>query len=245
MRKLLNQATMLLTCFMLTITTCSANDLDSDRALQLIRSTVRVNVPPSRGSGVILWTGISPKDERVRLTYVITNYHVVGHNNDATVDAFLYLKDRNSVGSTNYTATVVLKSRKYDLALIEIKTDPKQVFSPVSMISAQDWDYTTLYEPLYLVSCGLGASPYITNGHLSSIDLKETKMGFSAPIIFGSSGGGIYNEKGELVGIGNAIQTTRGHPISHHALGIPITTVKSFIKKSKYKFMLKPEKFYH
>jgi S1-C subfamily serine protease len=173
---------------------------------------------------------------------VVTNKHVVEKREAASVTKFVRLKKRNSIGSSKYFASVVFVSPKYDLALIEIQTPPTEVFQKVALVSAEDWNKTTLYTKMYLVSCGLGTPSYVTNGNLSEVNRRETKMGFTTNIIYGSSGGGIFNAKGELVGICNAMKATghglRRYPVSHHALGIPITTLRKVIEGTKYKFIL-------
>jgi hypothetical protein len=195
----------------------------------------------SQGSGVILWTGISKKDKRVRLTYVVTNRHVVGRNKEVKITKFAYLKNRNTIGEKIYEATVVNVSKKEDLALIEIQTAPDEKFNPVRLMTTKEWDRITLYEAMYLVSCGLGNSPYITNGNLASVNKQETRMTFTANTIFGSSGGGIYNKDGKLVGIVNAIQIARlhgfMHPVPHKALGIPLPAILNTFKETKYAFV--------
>jgi hypothetical protein len=74
------------------------------------------------------------------------------------------------------------------------------------------------------------------------VNSDETVMEFTSSIIFGSSGGGIYNSKGELVGIGNAIKVARlrgrMHPVPHRAMGIPIPAILKEIGQTKYKFIL-------
>jgi len=216
-------------------------NLDKNKALSLIQSTVQVCSNRSLGSGVILWTGISKKDKRIRLTYVITNRHVVEDSKDAKINKFVYLKKRNTIGKKTYEASVVYVSKKHDLALIEIQTAPDEKFYPVRLATTKEWDKVTLYEAMYLVSCGLGDSPYITNGNLSSVNKKETKMTLTANTIFGSSGGGIYNKEGKLVGIVNAIRITHlngfMHPLSHKALGIPLPAVLDAFKDTKFKFI--------
>lgn len=214
--------------------------LETTTALDLINSTVKITRTNVSGTGVILWSEISEDDDRIKETYIITNRHVVGDEKNVSIDKFKYLKDRNTVGYTTYGASVVFVSSTYDLALIKLQTSTDEVFSPVSIIAKEDWDNVTLYEEMYLASCGLGDSPFITNGNLSSVDRLETEMQLTANAIFGSSGGGIYDDEGYLVGIVNSIKAVKSngiHPVSYMAVGIPITAIVSTFSKSDYSFI--------
>jgi len=217
--------------------TIYADDLEKDTALQVLESTVKIKTRGSQGSGIILWSGDSD-DSRVNLTYIITNKHVVKRSKTCKVVKYLFLKQRNTIGNTEYSASVAFVSSQHDLALIEIKTPPSVEFTETDIVSERTWDHMTLFDKVYLSSCGLGATPSITGGNLSSVNVDETEMSFTANVIYGSSGGGVFNSDGELVGICNAIKIYRGHPISHKALGIPITTVIDVIRQSKYRFIL-------
>jgi len=232
MRKLL-----LLLCLLFPITV-AAHDLEQETALAVIGTTVRINREGAQGSGVILWTAISEEDRRVRNTYVLTNHHVVDDAEEVDVTTFVYLRDRNTVGHATYSSSVVFTSEEADLALIEIQTPSNIEFKTATLISEDDWVVIAIYEEIYLSGCGTGASPYITRGNLSAINRLETQMEFTAHIIWGSSGGGLFNSDGELVGVCNAMRLSHGHPVTHQGLGIPITTIRSVLEESDYAFVL-------
>jgi len=195
--------------------------LEKTKALDLINSTVQIKTSghhASQGTGVILYSEVSDEDDRVQKTYIITNKHVtklVGSL--CKIKKFIFLKQRNTVGNRQYEAKVVYVSKHHDIALIEIETPLSEDFETVEICSENKWDEMTLYDRLYLVSCGVGSVPCITKGNLSSVNKEETEMGFTAQIIYGSSGGGLYNADGQLIGLGNAIKIARGHPIPHKA----------------------------
>lgn len=223
-------------------------ELDTTTALDLIRSTVRIRYERGQGTGVVVWTGINKDDKRVRSTYIITNRHVASgeYGTDVEIESFAYLKDRNTIGVKRYEASIAFVSTQHDLSLIKLETSPDEKIDPVSIISQNDWDHVTLYQPLYLVSCGLGSPPYITNGNLSYVNRHETKFEFTTNTIFGSSGGGIYNEHGELIGLVHAIRVAnmRGfsHPITHRAIGLPLPALIDALKGSGYEFVLEKAK---
>ena len=215
--------------------------LAKKKALELINSTVQIENKDSQGTGIILYSEISEDDPRIKKTYVLTNEHVVEKGDAACkVSTFVFLKQRNTVGKRQYDAKVVFISDDYDIALVEIETPITENFKTVKIASTESWDEMTLCDKVYLVSCGAGTVPCLTKGTLSSVNKAETEMGMTASIIFGSSGGGIYNSKGELIGLANAVKVTRQgrHPIPHKALGIPLTTILKEIENSDYDFIL-------
>jgi serine protease Do len=225
----------------ISITTASAHDLDQPTAVEVLKATVRVNRSGGQGSGVIIWSGIDEDDERIRNTYVLTNQHVVERSQEVEVTTFIYLKRRNSVGTTTFQSRVVLTSRESDLALIEIQTPPEVRFTLAPLISEEDWDEMELYEEIYLSGCGNGANPHITHGNLSAVNRAETRMEFTAHVIWGSSGGGLFNNSGELVGICNAMRLSRGHPVTHQGFGIPISQIRKILRETDYSFVLGEE----
>jgi hypothetical protein len=216
-----------------------AGDLEKERALELISSTVQIKIQRSQGTGVVLYSKISEDDKRIKKTYIITNKHVaLKVGKPCLIKRFIFLKQRNTVGQRQYEAKVVFISKTNDIALIEIETPPSENFSTVEICPEEEWDKMTLYDKLYLVSCGAGTVPCVTKGTLASVDKDETEMGFTAQIIYGSSGGGIYNDKGQLIGVGNAVKITRGHPITHKALGVPLTPILKDLRESDFSFIL-------
>jgi len=219
-----------------------AGDLKKDKAIELINSTVQIRMAGSQGTGVVIYSEMDEEDDRVKNTYVITNKHVakkVGKR--GKVKKYVFLKKRLTVGHREYTTRTVFVSKHHDVAIIEIKTPATENFKPVEFCPESSWDRMTLYDKVYLVSCGLGTVPTVTKGNLSSVNAKETSMMFTAQIIYGSSGGGLYNSEGKLIGLGNAIRLTRGHPIPHKALGVPLPAILKDLRESDYKFILGEE----
>jgi len=171
----------------------------------------------------------------------MTNRHIANNHNYVTIKRHIYLKDRITIGTTDYQARVVHVSQSHDLALIRLDTAPKEQFTPVTFITSKEWGKIKLYEQVHLVSCGQGAQPFITNGNLFMVNADETKMGFTASTIFGSSGGGVYNKEGKLIGICRALKAVRWHgihPVPHMAYGIPLPAIIDTLKNTKFKFIV-------
>lgn len=212
--------------------------LEKKKALELINSTVLIDLD-GQGSGVVIYSKIDAKDKRIKKTYILTNEHVAEKVGEACkVNKFIFLKKRNTVGKRQYYAKTVMISKEHDIGLIEIETPPNENFTPVEICPESKWDEMTLYDKVYLVSCGKGTVPCVTKGTLSWVNKDETEMGFTANIIYGSSGGGLYNTDGQLIGVGNAVKLSSGHPITHKALGIPLTAFLKDIRGSDYSFIL-------
>ena len=64
----------------------------------------------------------------------------------------------------------------------------------------------------------IGRPPYITQGHLSMVSDKYYFA--TAFAIFGNSGGGLYSQKGSLLGIARLITTVRVK-IGNNTLSLP------------------------
>jgi S1-C subfamily serine protease len=220
----------------------AADKLEKEKALELINSTVQIENSGNQGTGVILHSQVSEDDPRIKKTYILTNEHVVSREGSlCKISIFVFLKQRSTVGRKEYEAEVVFVSDNHDIALVEIETPVTEDFKSVEIASEKSWDQMTLCDPVYLVSCGAGTVPCLTEGLLASVDKEETELGMTANIIYGSSGGGIYNGKGQLIGLASAMKVTKGHPISHKALGIPLTTILREIRDSDYDFILEED----
>lgn len=175
-------------------------------------------------------------------TYIVTNAHVSQSHGRLTIDKFIYLQERASVGTSSYEGEVVMTASDHDLALIRVLTPITENFAPVTLMSMDEWSEVTLYESVFLSSCGLAQSPYITNGNLSSVNCTENLMEMTTPIIFGSSGGGIYDAEGRLLGICYGMRATQwgmngNHPVPHMALGIPLPGVLDAFRNTEYGFV--------
>lgn len=113
--------------------------------------------------------------------YILTAYHII-----RDLDSNIVLYDRNKI------AHIIKKDETKDLALLSIKEVPE--------------DYATLSdnEPrknaeVYAVGSPIGIEDVITRGRI--LEYKDNWVYFFDKIFFGSSGGGVYNINGELIGI--------------------------------------------
>lgn len=144
------------------------------------------------GSGVLISKNI-----------VVTNYHVVNESDSVTV-----LFKENGI-TEKYTARILVYDKNNDLVLLSIKDStykrndeiPYKVCGKVKDVG------TSIFTMGYPMTNSLGQEVKITDGIISS------KSGFegdivtyqiTAPIHPGNSGGGLFDKKGNLIGITNS-----------------------------------------
>ena len=169
------------------------------------------------GSGVIVKRS-GPK------VYVLTNNHVVGKANEITVT--LYDKRQ-------FTATLVGKDPRKDLALVEFETGEDV---PVAVLGNSD--AVQAGDIVFAVGNPLGFESTITSGIVSAVGRRPSTgtgvAGFTdyiqtdAAINQGNSGGALVNIRGEVIGINTFITSPNGGNVG---LGftIPINNAKQVI----------------
>lgn len=156
--------------------------------------------------------------------YIVTNAHVIEDASKITV------KLKN--GET-YTGTVTGQSSESDIAVIKIEATGLQ---PVVF---GDSDKLSVGDTAVVVGNPLGSlGGTVTNGIISAldreIDLGDTTMNLlqtNAAVNPGNSGGGLFNGKGELVGIVTA--KSAGSDIEGIGFAIPVNDVKEVISELK------------
>ncbi|HZY13805.1 MAG TPA: trypsin-like peptidase domain-containing protein [Beijerinckiaceae bacterium] len=146
--------------------------------------------------------------------YIVTNKHVV--NNAYHVEVTLY-------DGTHVRAAVVAVARNFDLAVLKID---KTGLSPVKM---GDSDQVKVGETVVAIGNPLGLKQTVSVGVVSAL---HRVMGFSefddliqtdVAINPGNSGGPLFNVRGEVVGVNQAIYTI-GEAKGSIGLGFAITS---------------------
>lgn len=172
----------------------------------------RQYVTKGAGSGVIISSD----------GYIVTNHHVIDNANTIKVT----LRD----ASTTYDATLIGSDEDNDIALIKIDAE--------GLTAATFGDSSSLAVGDYVVAIGnplgtLGGT--VTDGIISALarevtieDKNMTLLQTNAQISPGNSGGGLFNEKGELVGIVNAKDSAT--EVEGIAFAIPVNNVLDIIK---------------
>ena len=172
---------------------------------------MRQYVTEGAGSGVIISAD----------GYIVTNNHVISGASNITVR--LYNGDE-------FKAELIGKDAQTDIAVIKINAEN---LTPVIM-----GESTNLVIGELTVAIGnplgeLGGT--VTDGIISALDREITVEGenmillqTNAAVSPGNSGGGLFNAKGELIGIVNA--KSSGSSVEGLGFAIPITTAKPVIK---------------
>ena len=170
----------------------------------------------SAGSGVIY-----KLDKRAGDAYILTNHHVVydyraATENHVSDDITVYLYGMEATGY-GIPATYVGGSMVYDLAVLKI--DGSRVLAQSSAVEAKlaDSDKVSVLETAIAVGNAEGKGISITVGYVNveseyltmiaadnSTEIQMRVMRIDAAVNSGNSGGGLFNERGELIGIVNA-----------------------------------------
>jgi serine protease Do len=165
------------------------------------------------GSGVI----VSPDG------YILTNDHVVGHADEIHVT----LLDKRE-----FTAKVIGKDQKTDLALIKIDTNQQL---PYAMLG--DSTKAEIGDPVMAIGSPFGFNLSVTSGIISA---KGRALGGNyddfiqtdASINPGNSGGPLFNTSGQVIAVNTAIYSSTG---ANNGIGfaIPINLAKSVMEQLK------------
>jgi serine protease Do len=155
--------------------------------------------------------------------YILTNNHVVGHADEIHVT----LLDKRE-----FTAKVIGKDPKTDLALIKIDTR-----QPLPSASLGDSEQTEVGDWVVAIGSPFGFNLTVTSGIVSA---KGRALGGNydnfiqtdASINPGNSGGPLFNTAGQVIGINTAIYSSTG---SNAGIGfaIPIDIAKSVMEQLK------------
>lgn len=152
--------------------------------------------------------------------YIVTNNHVIEDSNKITVT----LRD-----STKYEAKLIGTDTKTDLAVLKIEASGLQpaVFGSSAGLKVGE-QAIVIGNPLGQ----LGGT--VTSGIISALDREITVDGHTMSLLQtdaavnpGNSGGGLFNSKGELVGIINA--KSSGDDVEGIGFAIPSDTVKEVV----------------
>ncbi len=132
--------------------------------------------------------------------YILTNFHVVEEANKGKLDITVILHD-----GTRYTAKIVAFEADNDVAVLKIDAEG------LNAAVIGNSDSMRVGDTVYAVGNPLGELEFsMTTGHVSAKDRSittDTKgesismFQIDAPVNSGTSGGPVYNDRGEVVGI--------------------------------------------
>lgn len=142
-----------------------------------------------QGSGVVLMSGFSKK-RSANFTYVLTNAHVAADFSELTV---------STSSKAKYVGEVVAYDKAIDLALIRLDGVALKAVKSRN----QSGRHLSVGDKVFAVGSPIGMANSLSEGIVSG--LRERKgaslIQTTAPISKGSSGGGLFDTQGNLVGI--------------------------------------------
>lgn len=215
----------------ITINSQGGSDLSLATAKGLM-STVRViskyASSLSQSAGVIYKLDKSAGD-----AYIITNYHAVANSENGISDnisVFIYGSEINDLA---ISADYVGGSMYYDIAVLKIENSDILKASDAVSVKVADADNVFVGESAIAIGNPEGYGISATCGVISvdseniniavedGTEVSFRVMRIDTAINHGNSGGGLYNTKGELIGIVNA--KTSDTSIENIAFAIPVS----------------------
>ena len=162
--------------------------------------------------------------------YILTNYHVVEDARRSGADGTVKLYD-----GSEYPAVIVgVEGTQSDIALLKIEAEG---LTPVTLGNSDDMK---VGEQAYVVGNPLGELTYtLTSGIISALDreiaternVRVHMFQLDAAINSGNSGGPVYNERGEVIGVVTAKYKAAG--IEGLGFAIPVNTAKAIAETIK------------
>ena len=171
-------------------------------------------VSSGAGSGVII-------AQEGKIGYIVTNNHVI----EGATSIMVRLKD-----GTELNANLVGRDSMTDLAVLTVSTEQKLTVSVLG-----DSDFLVVGQEVLAIGNPLGQlGGTVTNGIVSALEREVridgenmTLLQTNAAVNPGNSGGGLFNMRGELIGVVNA--KSSGDDVEGLGFAIPINTVHEIV----------------
>ena len=213
---------------------------DPNNATPLNRTLLSTVIVESKFTSAAYGSGVFYElDAENGDAYIITNYHVVFDAKEGickNVNVYLYGMELRKYA---IPATVLGGSVTFDIAVLKIENSEVLKNSVATAASLANSDDIQVFDTVYAVgnpeANGISGtkgvinvvSEYIdlTGADDSAIELRVIRT--DAAINSGNSGGGLYNENGELIGIVSA--KIMGSNIDNMGYAIPSNLVKNLV----------------
>lgn len=146
---------------------------------------------------------------------IVTANHVVSEGAGTAIDA----------SSKHYAVEVRAANPDRDVAVVCSKT---RIDAPPAKIAARE---PQVYDGLCTMGFPLGTDYYLTCG------LFEGSDRYSAPTAPGNSGGGVWNDAGEIVGLADAIAVYGTMAFPHMAMMVVRSDIVNLLDKAHVKYL--------
>ena len=158
--------------------------------------------------------------------FVLTAAHCVINRQDQTIMPYGFISFN---GDDKYRVTAIAVSRKNDLALLmTTDTTPLKLVAPLASSPPKVGDF------VWIIGYGARVEDIVSHGtvakeNVASYHNTETRwLLVNGSIYYGNSGGGVFNSKGELVGV--IVENGPQHPVwGLWASAVHLDTVRQFL----------------
>lgn len=209
--------------------------------------------------GVQLGAGVCYSMDRTnKIAYFITNYHVVSVESNGTIapattiklytygnETLLLSNGVIDYGNGAIDATYVGGSAEYDLAVLKVEGDAfaKLSATPIREVKFANTNNIQPGSSAIAIGNPMGEGISVTSG-VVSVDSEYVIISYAGysrrirtiridtSINSGNSGGGVFNDKGELIGIANSKYSTSSY--ENVANAIPASNVKAVCENIIY-----------
>lgn len=122
------------------------------------------------------------------------------------------------------TQKVLKKDQSIDLMLIWV--DEKCPCAPIATALPK------IDDSIVVVGFPLGGAKILTEGRVQAFSFPlDSDMVHTAPIIFGNSGGPVFNKYGEVVGINSRVASVNFQAVTHLAVAIDLNKIRNFLER--------------
>jgi len=199
------------------------NSLVNDRVKDIYYASVSITDATGRvyGSGTII------KNVSGQKMLVLTAAHVVvgiAETGSKLIAVSLAYDDKIKVMSVKKIDVIS------DLALLE-GTNDERFDGPYAKISGGT---PKIGDAVIVIGAPLGDERTVTSGIISNFQSfnGQELYRLTNPCFYGNSGGGMFNDKNELIGILNSIQALGGIiPVPGASFAVTVTSIRTFLAK--------------
>ena len=208
---------LLLTLTILCLTTYRSEDMKIQmKTEQMLYPSVSIRTKNGSGSGVIIHSQPAT-DDSPAITMVLTAKHVIKRAKKPRIRVY--------PDETEYKATVIKRSKKYDLALMSFEGYHPYIAKLDGLADLR------VYTKIYKMGAGHSDDPYPGEGIVTVIE--DDFMQIDCGIVFGDSGGPLFTKDGDdynLVGIIVAVGMLGPHvPVYHQGIAHNLDAILDFL----------------